>query len=159
MKDEKEGRNARRKRGIVPAGDGSWFADPFPRWFGDPFRDMRRGMMRDLLNGGFSVPRIDIKDKGDAFVVEADMPSVDKRDIELKVSGDMITIKAERARESERSEGSFYSKERSSSGYYRMVRLPEEVSAKSAKASYKDGTLTVEVKKARGSTVQDVRVD
>ncbi len=158
MKDEKNERDARKRRGIVPAGDWNWFSDPFPRWFGDPFRDMHRNM-REMASGGFSVPRVDINDKGDAFVVEADMPSVDKKDIELKVSGDMITIKAEKTRESERGDGSFYAKERSSSGYYRMVRLPEEVNANSAKASYKDGTLTIEVKKVKGGAVHEVKVD
>ncbi len=159
MKDEKEEKEARRRHGLVPADDWGWFADPFPRWFTDPFRGMHGNMLGEFFSEGLTVPRVDIKDKGNSFVVEADMPSVDKKDIDLKVSDDTITIKAEKTRTEERSDGSFYSKERSSSGYYRMVRLPEEVDASSAKASYKDGTLTIEVKKAKGTATHEVKVE
>ncbi len=156
-KNEKKSKN-----GLVGMDDfQKWFADPFPRFLGDPFREfgMRGGIIRELASRGFSIPRIDVQDNGDSFVIEADMPSVDKKDIELKISEDTLAIKAQKSREEEHSSNNFYSKERSSSGYYRIVKLPAEVNSDSAKALYKDGTLVISVKKARKTTTHKVKVE
>ena len=64
-------------------------------------------------------------DNGDSFTVLVDMPGVDKKDIKLKVSEDALELSTERNEERKRKEGSYYAKERSSSGYYRMIRFPE----------------------------------
>lgn len=133
----------------------------FPDWMANPFREFGRQsrMMQEFFNEGFSVPRVDIEDKGDSLVIDADMPDVDKRDISLRISNGNVSIKAEKSSESVHEAKGFYAKERSSSGYYRVVKLPDDVDANTAKATYKNGTLRIEVKKAKGHGTHDIKVE
>lgn len=151
---ENDEKAERHRKGMVPM-------DELSDWLPDPFRafDRQRRAMMELLNEGFSVPRVDIEDKGDSLVVDADMPDVDKKDISLRVTGDTVSIKAEKTESRERSAKGFYARERSSSGYYRVVKLPETVEEDSAKASYRNGTLRIELKKLKSSRTHDVKVE
>lgn len=153
--DEKNEKNEKRNRKeIVSASDLSG-------WFVDPFREFNRQgrAVLDLFNEGFAVPRIDIEDKGNSIVVDADMPDIDRKDIDLKVSEDSVTIKAEKTTDRESRGDGYYARERSSSGYYRVVKLPDYVDADSAKASYRNGTLKVELKKSKQRGTHSVKVE
>ncbi|MCL5423973.1 MAG: Hsp20/alpha crystallin family protein [Candidatus Marsarchaeota archaeon] len=137
MMDEKK-----KKYGLVPIPE-------FSDIFADPFSLFRKSQIDEFFNEGFAVPRIDLQDNGDSFRVNAEMPGLEKKDIKLKVTADEVIIKAERYVENEESGKNFYRKERSSSGYYRTLRLPESVVADSSKASYKNGILSIDIKKAK----------
>jgi HSP20 family protein len=114
----------------------------------------------EYMNEGFSMPKVDIADNGDSFTVRADMPDLDKRNIKLTITESSISIRASKAQEKEAGGKNFYSRERSSVGYYRTVSLPEEIRKDSAKARYENGTLRIDVKKLRPSKKgREVRVD
>ncbi len=125
----------------------------------DPFSLFRGSQINEFFNEGFAVPRIDLQDNGDSFKVNAEMPGLEKKDIKLKVTEDEVIIKAERYDEKEESGKNFYRKERSSSGYYRTLRLPEPVVADSSKASYRNGVLSIEIKKARDKKSREIKVE
>ena len=151
---DKDEKGSKGRKSVVPAED-------FSNWFSDPFRafDSQRRAMMELVNEGFSVPRVDIMDRGDSVVVEADMPDVDKKDISLRVSDDTVSIKAEKSEAKESSSKGFYARERSSSGYYRVVKLPDHVEAASAKAVYRNGTLRIEMRKSKARGSHEVSVE
>ena len=72
----------------------------------DPFRDMEaleRAFFgnRDFL-GDVGTFKTDIQDKGDHYLLEADLPGMKKEDIAIDIDGDNLTIKAERRNEHER---------------------------------------------------------
>lgn len=90
-------------------------------------------------------PRIEAFQKGDQFVVRAELPGLKKEDIEVNVSDDAITIQGERRHEEERTEEGFYHTERSYGSFYRTIPLPEGVISDSAKASFRDGVLEVQL--------------
>ncbi len=150
-KNEKD----RKKAGVMP------FGMNVPEWLVDPFKGFESGnrLMQHFFNEGFGMPRIDIEDKGDSFVVTADLPDMDKKAIKVNVSNDSVAIKAERSNEREQKGKSFYARERASSGYYRVVQLPEEVNPNGAKAAYENGTLRIDIKKAKGATKHEVTVE
>jgi HSP20 family protein len=110
-------------------------------------------------NDGFKLPESDIIDNGNSFEVKIDLPGVDKKDIDLKVKNDHIIIKAEKTEEKENKEKKYYSKERTSVGYYNEIPLPEEVKSDSAKAKYENGTLTINVDKSDRAKENSVKIE
>lgn len=75
------------------------------------------------------------------------MPGVEKRDIKVRVEENYITIRAHKTSEHSGAGKGFYSKERSTSSYYRSLSLPEGVRAGTAKAKFSNGTLEISVEK------------
>jgi HSP20 family protein len=133
-----------------------WSHDPFSsmrqlsnqmdRWFfGDLFG---RGLWpargtRETSGAGFWSPQIETFQRGDQFVVRADLPGLRKEDVSVEVAGDSVILQGERREEQEESREGYYRSERSYGSFHRVVPLPEGTIAESAKASFKDGVLEV----------------
>lgn len=138
---------------------------PLDRDFFDPFKigalafNYPRRLFEQYMNIGFSTPRVDVVDNGDSFTISADMPGIDKKDIKLKITKDTVTISAGKASEKEERGKSYYSRERSSVGYYRSLSLPAEVKSNTAKARYENGTLRIDVKKLNKQSSNEVKVE
>ncbi len=132
----------------------------------DPFDIMREiqneidAVFRDFMRGprwsagreiGFESkwrePFVDIFDRGDEFIVTAELPGVRKEDIKVKVTDDTVYIEARVRREHELEQEGAVRVERYYSGYRRVIRLPEEVVPEKAKASYKNGVLEIRLPK------------
>lgn len=96
--------------------------------------------------------RIDVSEDAGAYRVKAEMPGVEKEDIELSIDGNLVTIGAEVKRDIERKEGEtelyaerYYGKAR------RLFSLPIEVDGTKAEARYEKGVLSITLpKKANG---------
>jgi HSP20 family protein len=134
--------------------------DPFDMWF-EPFALMRR-MQEDMdrLFGGFGArrglatrgrelesfdwaPAIEAFQRGNEFVVRAEVPGLSRDDLTVEITDDDLTIRGERRHDqSEEREGVFHS-ERAYGSFYRMISLPEGAIAESAQANFKDGVLEV----------------
>ncbi len=151
-----EKKRAHKQQGLVPFGL-DFSIDPFrigESAFGHPSRFFEQ------VHSGLSMPRVDIVDNGDAFTIVADLPDVDKKNIKLTITNNSITIQSSKSEEKEAHGKNFYSKERSSVGYYRVVSMPEEIKRDGAKAKYENGTLRIEVKKLKPKEEStEVRVD
>ncbi|MCL4373869.1 MAG: Hsp20/alpha crystallin family protein [Candidatus Marsarchaeota archaeon] len=140
-----------------------------PGWIDDPFRAfttlVREPLfeypkrLREMLNEGYEMPRVDVIDKGASFHVKVDMPDVDKKDIRLKVTDNTITVKASKTEQKEDSGSGYYARERSSIGFYRVVEMPEAVKGSTAKAKYENGTLTIDVQKEKPKEESEVKVE
>jgi HSP20 family protein len=97
---------------------------------------------------------VDVAENGKSYTVTADIPGVNKDDIQISVEGNQVSISAEVKRESTHNESEtdvlverYYGKT------YRSFTLPSELDANKAKAQYKDGVLTLKLpKKANGSS-------
>ncbi|MGA7076729.1 MAG: Hsp20/alpha crystallin family protein [Halobacteriota archaeon] len=135
---------------------------PRDYWMSDPFAEMRRmldtfrGNMEDTLERVFpsqaslpalKQPRVDILDLGDALQVVADMPGVQKEDIEINLTPERIEISAESSTETERKEEEYTYRERGYASYRRMLDLPAEVLSDKAEATFKNGVLEVKLPK------------
>ena len=94
-------------------------------------------------------PFVDIFDRGDRFVITAELPGVRKEDIKLRVTEDTVYIEAQIKREKELEEEGAIRIERYYSGYRRVIRLPEEVIPEKAKARYNNGVLEIEIPKKK----------
>jgi HSP20 family protein len=98
---------------------------------------------QSLLSGDLKFPLMDIVDRESEFTICADLPGVDKKDIELFIEDNMLTIKGEKktvlttATYSERSYGSFQ----------RTITLPQNADINNISAEYRNGVLWVTVPK------------
>lgn len=99
---------------------------------------------RSTLQGIWS-PRIETFQKGDRFIVRAELPGMKKDDIDVELTEDALTIRGERHEEHEQEREGVYHSERQYGEFYRMVPLPEGVIAESAEASFRDGVLEVKM--------------
>jgi HSP20 family protein len=126
----------------------------------DPFRMMRRmfdqfdrwpfasGFGLSGMPGGagtetFWSPQVESFQKGDQFIVRADLPGLEKKDVNVEIRDDALVIEGERTQEKERSEEGYFSSERSYGRFRRVVPLPDGAIADSVKATFKNGVLEI----------------
>ncbi|MFP3866847.1 MAG: Hsp20/alpha crystallin family protein [Desulfobacteraceae bacterium] len=89
------------------------------------------------------LPSIDVSESADQVTVKAEIPGMDAKDIDISLSGDLLTIKGEKKSEREEKEENYHLIERSYGSFSRTVRLPVGVEADKIDASYKQGVLTI----------------
>ncbi|APW98483.1 heat-shock protein Hsp20 [Halobiforma lacisalsi AJ5] len=91
---------------------------------------------------------IDLADRGDEFVLTADVPGFEKQDIELRLSDDTVHITAKRERETtqesdEADEDMYIRSERERRSLSRSVSLPQPVEEDAVEATYRNGVVTL----------------
>ena len=113
----------------------NFFNDPFGSWFD---------------HSALASSKTDIKDNGDSYTLEADLPGFDKKDIHLDVNGDTLTIHAERKAEQEEKDdkNNYVRCERSFGSYSRSFDV-SGIDCANIKAAYKDGVLTMTLPKQK----------
>lgn len=89
------------------------------------------------------MPAIEAFQRGNEFVVRADVPGLSKDDLNVEVGEDTLTIRGERKYDHEEEREGVYRSERSYGSFYRAIPLQEGAVADSAKASFKDGVLEI----------------
>jgi HSP20 family protein len=103
-------------------------------------------------------PALDVFEKGDAFVVKAELPGMKQEDIDVSVSEDILTIKGERKKESGVKDEDYYRNEIAYGGFYRSIKLPSSVDAKKIEAVYEDGLLRLTFQNMPGTKSQKVTI-
>ncbi len=121
----------------------------------DPFKEMEE-LERTFFGNSFFAPRAkafadlrtDIQDKGDSFLLEADLPGFKKEDIALELDGDCLSISAERHSEHEEKDkqGNYLRCERSYGSFRRSFDV-SGINTDEIRAEYKDGVLSLTLPK------------
>jgi HSP20 family protein len=96
----------------------------------------------DIAGPGWA-PRLDVAENKDSVTVKAELPGVEAKDLDISVSGDVLTIKGEKRQEREEKDEHRHLVERSYGAFSRMVRLPAPVASDKVKATFKNGVLTI----------------
>jgi HSP20 family protein len=100
-----------------------------------------------LSNASTWTPLVDLQEESDRFVVRADVPGVELKDIEVSAEDGTLTIRGERlAREHVKSDG-FEHIERVAGRFLRRFTLPDSARPEAIKARYTDGVLEIEIPK------------
>lgn len=131
--------------------------ETWPRRIG-PLRGFELPVKR-LFEREVVFPILDMMDKGDKVIVKAEVPGIDKKDIEVSVTDDLLTIKGESKKEIEVKEENYFRSERSFGSFSRVIRLPAAVKADQVKANLKDGVLEIELPKVEPKKVEGVKID
>lgn len=129
-----------RKNGNIARKD-DWFG--LDRFFDDFFRDPFFARV-----SSWTAPiRADVKETDKEYVVEAEMPGVNKEDIIIDLNNDMLTLGVDIKQERNENEEGYIYKERRSGSFRRSFAVPN-IKNEDVKASYKDGLLTIILPKA-----------
>jgi HSP20 family protein len=131
--------------------------------YGSPFDEMER-MFDDFMHRKFFAPSwmsrfpfpdfkevstsIDMYEEGDNLIIKAELPGVNKEEISIDISDDVITISGEKKSEEKTESKDFYRVERSFGSFTRKVRLPVEIQVDKAHASYNEGVLEIRMPKS-----------
>jgi HSP20 family protein len=135
--------------------------DPFSLPFGgdllSPFSMMRRMMedfdrawgsmssARSSGGGGLWTPAVEVSQRGDHFVVSAELPGLNKDDVRVEATDDELIIEGERKQEYAGEEGGIHRTERRYGHFYRAIPLPENAKAEKANARFNNGVLEVTI--------------
>ena len=128
----------------------------FNRLFDDPF--FRVGQMDDDAGMGLWNPAVDLYEKDDHFMIKAELPGVDKKDIKIDLQDRLLTLSGERTYDNEVKEENYYRRERSYGKFQRVFTLPADVDSDKIKAEFKDGVLQIEVPKPEEKKAKQVTV-
>jgi HSP20 family protein len=136
------------------------------RWFEDLFDEpflprmwRKFPSLRKLKELEGISPSVDMFDKKDEIVVKAEIPGIEKEDINISISDNTLTIKGETKKEEEVKEEDYYYAERLYGSFARTLSLPAKVNADKVKASFKNGILEVHLPKAEESKPKEVKVE
>lgn len=142
-----------------------------------PFEEMdrmfdqyfRRGWMRpwrfdwpSLPEAGLpdiKAPKVDVIDRENEVVVKAEIPGVEKKDLDISVGEDTVTIKGSTRHEEKEEKGDYYRCEISRGAFSRTVALPATVDGGKARGSFKDGVLELTLPKIEKAKRHSVKVE
>jgi HSP20 family protein len=96
---------------------------------------------------GERMPKLDVAESKDAFLVKAEIPGIDPKEIGLTLEGDILTIKGEKKLEKEEKYDHYYRMETGYGAFARAIPLPVPVEAANVTATFKNGVLTVKLPK------------
>ena len=99
--------------------------------------------------GAYRNPRCDLCETESGVLAAVEVPGVDKQDIDLQVTEDSIEVRAQKKQEKESRDKGSYQFASQQTIFYRRIPLPVKVRSEQAKASYKNGVLTIEVPKVK----------
>jgi len=132
------------------------------RW--DPFKEMediserfnrlfgrlpaRREGGREAMTVADWTPTVDITEDEKEYLIKAEIPEVDKKDVKVTLQEGVLTIQGERNQEKEEKGKRFHRVERSYGTFLRSFTLPEDSAEDKLKAEFKDGMLLVHLPKA-----------
>jgi HSP20 family protein len=94
------------------------------------------------------VPTVDITEDEKEYLIKAEVPEVDKKDVKVSVQDGVLTLTGERKQEKEEKGKKFHRVERSYGSFVRSFGLPDDVAEDKLKAEFKDGMLLVHLPKA-----------
>jgi HSP20 family protein len=122
--------------------------DPFAAFlesFGQSTRNTSPFQTGRLTAGSFWGPPVETFQRGNDYIVRADLPGLKKDDVKIDINDDAITIEGERREEHVEDREGYYRSERNYGTFCRVVPLPEGAITDSAKAHFNDGVLEIVV--------------
>jgi HSP20 family protein len=104
-------------------------------------------------------PAVDITEDATAYKVMAELPGTSEKEIEVIVSGDMLTLKGEKQAEKEQKDKNFYLSERSYGSFQRSFYIPDGVDREKIGADFSKGVLTVTMPKTAKAVEQQKKIE
>lgn len=124
------------------------------RLFGDAFGSLPTLSASSFWKGGngFLAPSMDIKEKDGSYIVSAELPGVDAKDVEVEVDQGLLTIRGEKKEEKEeKDDKGYHLTERRYGAFSRSISLPQNADESSIDADVSNGVLTITIKKTAAS--------
>jgi len=137
-----------------------------PTW--EPFRTMREllrwypfGEMAPAwtsLEAQTFMPDFEVKETQNAFVFKADMPGIEEKNLDVKLTANRLTVSGKRETEKTEQKETYYTTERSYGSFSRSFTLPEGIDGEKVAAELEKGVLTITVTKKPEAAAKQVNV-
>ena len=138
----------------------------------DPFRelfDLQRGINRLIEEGGGTTsregvalstwtPAVDVYEDENAFLIKLELPEVNKKDVQVNLNDNSLSISGERRLENEDKRDGYHRVERTYGQFYRSFTLPPNVNAEAINAQFKDGVLRLTLPKKEEAKPKQISV-
>lgn len=132
------------------------FNERFNRIFGRTIARAESG--REAMTVADWAPTVDISEDDKEYLIKAEIPEVDKKDVKVMLQDGVLTIQGERKKETEEKDRRFHRVERSYGTFVRSFTLPEDAAEDSTRAEFKSGMLLVHLPKAQKAKPKAVEV-
>lgn len=128
---------------------------PMPAWM-ERFEEMLENRWAPLFPAlrwpdellALRVPPLDVYEENGSLVVKAELPGMRREEIEVGITGALLTISGKREKEEKLERKDYHRMERSSGAFTRTVRLPFEVKLEAVTARFENGVLEIRAPKA-----------
>ncbi|MBW9107033.1 Hsp20/alpha crystallin family protein [Paraburkholderia phenoliruptrix] len=134
--------------------------DPFAL---EPMSELFQGLFRPMRGAGgepLADIKLDVTESDTAYSVKAELPGVEKKDIDVKIDGNLVSISAKVERNQEMKDGErVIRRERYAGAVSRAFSLANEVDESSAAAEYKDGVLSLTLPKKASSERKRLQIN
>ena len=110
------------------------------------------------IRDGWSAPAIDMYQTDDEIVVKASLPGFKADDVQINITGDVLTLRGEMKHEDEKKEKAWHLREQRWGSFERSVALPTNVVADRANADFENGVLTITLPKAEEAKPRTISV-
>ena len=104
------------------------------------------------------LPTIDLTETKDKLLIKAELPGLDVKDVDLSITGDILTIKGEKKKEAETKDEHFFCVERYEGTFQRQIRLPAYVKTDKVDAVFDKGILTITLPKTEEAKKKEIKI-
>lgn len=126
-------------------------------WLEDIFNRDLPSVLTSNFNTGLSLPKVNIKDTADTFLIEMAVPGFKKSDFNIDLDNEVLSISTETKEENEQKEDSYTRREFGYASFKRTFNLPETVDDEKINANYKEGILSILLPKKEEAKQKPVR--
>jgi HSP20 family protein len=118
----------------------------------------KRPFSSPLWSGARLFPLLNVVQADEKYVITAEIPGMKTEDLEIKIEGDTLSLKGERKPYDPGEQASYHRRERATGTFHRSLTLPTKVDPEDVKATYKDGVLTVILRKEKASVPKQIAI-
>ena len=104
------------------------------------------------------LPSVDISETKKNFIVKAELPGLDAKDVSVSLSGDLLIVKGEKKKEEEEKDEHHHYVERYSGSFQRSFQLPTSVKGENVEATFDKGVLKVTIPKAEEAEKKEIEI-
>ncbi|MDQ7032526.1 MAG: Hsp20/alpha crystallin family protein [Desulfonauticus sp.] len=127
----------------------------------DLFEQMDR-MLREAWHGDMEIsfaPAIEVRENDEEIIVKAELPGLDKKDIDVRLENNYLILQGEKKKEEKSEKDNIVRMEVSYGTFYRAIPLPAEVDESKIEAKYKKGVLTIKLPKTEKSKSKKIAIE
>ena len=131
------------------------FHNEVGRIFGDLFASHEE---RTETEAPVWTPTVDISETENGYEIRAELPGISEDDVNVSVTGNVLTVKGEKRQEAETEGKNYHRVERRYGNFQRSFTLPRHVETDAIKAEFKDGVLTLGIPKAPAAKPTEIPI-
>lgn len=112
----------------------------------------------DGVDYGYKIPAVDVQEDENSFLLEAEMPGMSEKDVDIHVENNMLTLSSKKEEENREEKKGYVLRERRSASFSRSFMLPKNVDSEKIEASMKNGILKLSIPKSEEAKPKKIEI-